>query len=417
MPERDDLDNEHSVYAAYLRGERLLHPGLLLLLARHPMHGYELIQSLNQLSFTSEECDPATVYRNLRRMEEDGLVHSEWQAGESGPARRVYYLTANGEHLLEMMAANAQRRREQLEAFLRLFTVIHSAGSIPAENLRKEAEGEKSESQKEALHILHAGALRGPLKECARVFQEAHPGTVLTLQAAGSRECARRLRRGEQADVIALADPAVFTELLEPEIVSRCFVFATDRIVLAFEEYSRGRDSLTEHNWMDILLMNQVTYARSDENLDPCGYRTLMVWQLAEDFYHRPGLYDRLCARCPRERIAPKSIDLVELLIQGRVDYVFVYSSVAAQFGLQHLTLPREIDLSSPAFAQRYNAATVTVEGRQPGETVTLRGAPIEFAIGIHRQTRHPGPAQAFLDFVHGRAGQAILESYGLIPC
>ncbi|MDI6710041.1 MAG: extracellular solute-binding protein [Bacillota bacterium] len=269
----------------------------------------------------------------------------------------------------------------------------------------------------ESLSVLHAGALRGPLKECAKFFEQAHPGTVVTLRAAGSREGARRLREGEHADVVALADPAVFAELLEPDIVDRYFVFATDRIVIAFDDYSRKQDEISVQNWPDVLLTEGVTYARSDENLDPCGYRTLMVWQLAEEFYGRPGLYERLRRGCPAARITPKSIDLVELVAQGRVDYAFVYSSVAAQFGLRHLVLPREIDLSSPAFAERYAQAAVRVEGRHAGETVTVRGAPIEFAIGIHRRSADPDLAQAFLDLVYGRIGQEILENCGLIPC
>ncbi len=268
-----------------------------------------------------------------------------------------------------------------------------------------------------SLHILHAGALRGPLKECVRAFQDTHPGTVVTMQGAGSRECARRLQQGEQADVIALADPAIFVDFLAPDIVARCFVFATDRIVIAFDEYSKGQGGINSRNWMDVLLADRVTYARSDENLDPCGYRTLMVWQLAERYYNRGGLYTRLQARCQRDRIVSKSIDLVELVAQGRIDYAFVYSSVAKQFDLRHLTLPREIDLSSPAFAERYARAAVTLEGRQPGGTAVVRGAPIEFAIGVHRQTKHPALAQAFLDLVHGREGQRILEENGLIPC
>lgn len=118
-PKQTDLE-----YVAYLRAEQLLQPGLLLLLARNPMHGYELIQSLHRLSFIREEYDPATVYRNLRHMKDDGLVSSEWQAGESGPARRVYYLTAEGDRLLKMMAVNAQSRREQLEAFVTLLMEV-----------------------------------------------------------------------------------------------------------------------------------------------------------------------------------------------------------------------------------------------------------------------------------------------------
>ncbi|MEW6182434.1 MAG: extracellular solute-binding protein [Bacillota bacterium] len=270
---------------------------------------------------------------------------------------------------------------------------------------------------KEPLCILHAGALRGPLAECARVFRQSCPDAAVRLEAAGSRECAHRLRRGEEADVVALADPAVFAELLEPEIVTRYFIFATDRIVIAFDEYSRQQKGVNHQNWFDALFADGVTFARSDENLDPCGYRTLMVWQLAGNFYNRSALCQRLLNCDPPAVVMPKSIDLVELIAQGRADFAFVYSSVAVQFGLNHIVLPREIDLSSPAFADRYRLAEVTVDGRQPGEKVLLRGAPIEFAIGIHRQTRHSDLARSFLGFVHGRAGQEILENHGLIAC
>lgn len=146
MTDRNTPEDETVAYAAYLRGEHLLQPGLLLLLAQRPMHGYELIQSLNHLCFTCEECDPATVYRNLRRMEDDGLVRSEWQTGLSGPARRVYHLTTEGERLLEMMATNARRRREQLEAFLTMFTNTRlRGGGVPLKELPlREEEEEKT---------------------------------------------------------------------------------------------------------------------------------------------------------------------------------------------------------------------------------------------------------------------------------
>ena len=73
--------------------ERSIQAELLLLLGQRPSHGYELIQRLNEADFKSGEADAATVYRNLRRMDKDGLIKSHWEVGESGPGRRLYELT------------------------------------------------------------------------------------------------------------------------------------------------------------------------------------------------------------------------------------------------------------------------------------------------------------------------------------
>ena len=70
-------------------------PCLLLLLAESPAHGYELIDRLRPFGF--EIGDPASVYKTLRAMEQDGLVSSEWELSSRGPARRVYALTSDGQ--------------------------------------------------------------------------------------------------------------------------------------------------------------------------------------------------------------------------------------------------------------------------------------------------------------------------------
>jgi poly-beta-hydroxybutyrate-responsive repressor len=44
--------------------------------------------------------DSGTVYRTLRQLEKDGLVSSFWDTSESGPARRMYALTAAGDLFL-----------------------------------------------------------------------------------------------------------------------------------------------------------------------------------------------------------------------------------------------------------------------------------------------------------------------------
>lgn len=62
---------------------------------------------------------------------------------------------------------------------------------------------------------------------------------------------------------------------------------------LCFTEKSKYAKEINADNWYPVLQRNGVTYGRSDPDLDPCGYRTLMVWQLAEKHYNMPGLFDK----------------------------------------------------------------------------------------------------------------------------
>jgi len=91
---------------------------LLLLLGQQSSHGYELIQRLNEAKFKSGEADPATVYRNLRRMDKDGLIKSHWEVGASGPGRRLYELTPQGLEALKVWANYLAKQKATLENFL-----------------------------------------------------------------------------------------------------------------------------------------------------------------------------------------------------------------------------------------------------------------------------------------------------------
>ena len=98
--------------------ERSIQAELLLLLGQRPSHGYELIQRLNDAEFKSREADAATVYRNLRHMDKDGLITSQWEVGESGPGRRLYKLTTLGEESLKIWAKYLAQQKAKLENFL-----------------------------------------------------------------------------------------------------------------------------------------------------------------------------------------------------------------------------------------------------------------------------------------------------------
>lgn len=102
--------------------EKLTQPSILLLLAQNKTHGYDLIQKLNQMDFIDGEIEAATVYRILRRMEQEGLIASRWEHGEFGPARRQYELTDSGKQSLANWACGLKARMRQIEAFLLCFS-------------------------------------------------------------------------------------------------------------------------------------------------------------------------------------------------------------------------------------------------------------------------------------------------------
>jgi PadR family transcriptional regulator PadR len=103
--------------------EKFMQPCLLLLLKQCSSHGYDLIQLLPQFGF-SERLDPGSVYRNLRRLEEDGLVTSRWDVGEGGPARRCYDLTDEGEEMLHAWSVHIRQQRQRMDDFLERYYAL-----------------------------------------------------------------------------------------------------------------------------------------------------------------------------------------------------------------------------------------------------------------------------------------------------
>jgi PadR family transcriptional regulator, regulatory protein PadR len=69
---------------------------------RTARYGYGLRQALADKGMPIEE---GTLYPLLRRLETQGLLHSEWRI-EDGPPRRYYSLNADGKKLLEKLTGS-----------------------------------------------------------------------------------------------------------------------------------------------------------------------------------------------------------------------------------------------------------------------------------------------------------------------
>jgi PadR family transcriptional regulator PadR len=101
-----------------LRTKSFVQPCLLLLLREGAGHGYELMDRLREAGLADGSLSASAVYRGLREMEERGWVTSRWDTTGSGPPRRVYRITREGENVLEEWKREVSEMRTTLDRFL-----------------------------------------------------------------------------------------------------------------------------------------------------------------------------------------------------------------------------------------------------------------------------------------------------------
>lgn len=104
-----------------------IRPCLLLLLAEHASHGYDLLERLGSLGV--HETDPGRLYRTLRAIEREGLVRSHWDTSGSGPARRTYELTDEGLEWLHAWAGALAESERIVGGYLERYERV--GGRVP----------------------------------------------------------------------------------------------------------------------------------------------------------------------------------------------------------------------------------------------------------------------------------------------
>ena len=82
---------------------------LLKALSLEPLHGYAIAHRVQQLSQDALRVEEGSLYPALHRMEERGLLESEWGVSENNRRARYYKLTRKGRRQLEAEAAEWRR--------------------------------------------------------------------------------------------------------------------------------------------------------------------------------------------------------------------------------------------------------------------------------------------------------------------
>lgn len=272
-------------------------------------------------------------------------------------------------------------------------------------------------SRDSRLTIFHAGSLSYPLKQMVDSFIVYHPEISINLEASGSVDAARKITElKRECDIMASADYRIIEQLLIPNFADSSINFASNSMAIVYTPKSKYSDEINRDNWIDILSKNEVYIGRSDPNADPCGYRSLIVLDLAKrsNFHNKAKVVaiDKILNK-EKTFIRPKEVDLLALLDAGAVDYIFLYKSVAVQHKLNYLELNDSISLRNPNLNDFYRGSSVVIRGGAPKDSITIYGEAMIYGLTILKNAPNKVVAEAFVNFIRSPKGKEILRKSG----
>lgn len=113
------MTNQESMTTSFDKLTQELRRGVLVLATlsqlKEARYGYALIDQLAQRGL---DIDQGTLYPLLRRLEEQGLLQSEWRVDGSHP-RRYYVISSTGKDLLQALANEWQELARVIAGLLR----------------------------------------------------------------------------------------------------------------------------------------------------------------------------------------------------------------------------------------------------------------------------------------------------------
>ncbi len=277
--------------------------------------------------------------------------------------------------------------------------------------------------------IRRAGSLTRAFQPLEKEFT-CRTGIQVNDASGGSVDMGRQITAGGQAcDLYAPADYLDIDLLMKPAGYANFTIqFAHGRTVLAYSPSglaAKKLPSITEPGtnkiaakWYQILTMPGVAIGGGNWFLDPGAYRVPMLFQLAEEFYKVPNLYNNL---------------LEHLVIMGQnsgatlgkqFDFQFTYqhsarATAAANPDYKYVELPDDLNFSDPAKDAYYRHAIVVLPGLgtpKSAKNVPITGSRLAWGITLMKDAPNKENAVKFLQMLLGPEGAKALKENGPDP-
>ena len=273
----------------------------------------------------------------------------------------------------------------------------------------------KQSSRDDTVSVLYAGSLATALENGLGAAFSNATGHAYKGEAQGSLGGARMIHDHLRSpDIFISADPTVNETVLMGDkngnLVSWFATLASSQLVLAYNPKSPFAEKFQAAAantipWYEVLQIPGVRFGRGDPKIDPKGYRTLFLFDLAGKHYQKPEIPRMLGDPLNPAQVFPEIV-LLARVESGQFDAGVFYKHEVVAHHLPFVTLPPEINLGDPKFAKFYAEVTYKIPS---GEQV--KGAPIIFTITIPKTVSHPAAAEAFARFM--LSSPKLLEGFG----
>lgn len=272
---------------------------------------------------------------------------------------------------------------------------------------------------KGTVSVMYAGSLIRTFENKTGPVFQSETGYTYLGEGKGSVQVANMIIDQQRTpDVFVSAGTIPIKNLMDhdPPLARWLVRFASAEVVITYTPNSPFFNDLEkarkgELPWYQVISEDGFKFRRTDPELDPKGYYMIIVANLANLYYNDTTIEDRILGddRNP-EQLLPEET-LKATLESGQIDACAAYKHEAVARRLPYITLPKEINLSEPAFTDFYKKASYTL-----GSGTIVSGGTIDFSVTIPEASKNIEGSTAFVKFMLSERGRDILVGDGLNP-
>ena len=312
-----------------------------------------------------------------------------------------------------------RRRSQQMEHSMQRFTKMSRFLVAFAVALAGACAGPAALAEKPVLAVAYAGSMgalmdRGLGPAIARQAHVQYQG-----QGAGAFGLAHLIAAKQlNPDVFVSVTPGPIRVLQKAGLIGVAVPVASTQMVIAYSPKSRfAKDfmaaSAGKVSWYSVLEKPGLKFGRTDPTVDPQGRNIVLTMLLAERYYKKPGLAEKILGGVYNSRQIFTEPSLLSRLESGQLDATSGYLSAVLSHGLPYVSLPAQINLSEPAMMATWYSTVHFSVALSNGKSQNVFPQPMVFYAAVLKNAPNPQAGEAFVKFMTSAEGQRMFKAYG----